>query len=199
MSYQDVKNTRARLKERAVYVMGGKCVCCGYNRCITALEFHHLNPEEKDFTLGQNANLGWDKICAELPKCVLVCANCHREIHNGLLLNPVESSFNQEKANEITELMNNLKHHKIHYCKMCGIEVSENNEFCPKCAAIQRRVVERPSREELKDLIRVLPFTTISKQYGVSDRAISKWCKAYHLPSTKKEIKTISDNDWLNI
>lgn len=199
MSYQDVKNTRLRLKERAVYVMGDKCVCCGYNKCITALEFHHLNPLEKDFTFGQNTNISWDKICAELPKCILVCANCHREIHNGQREAPTISTFIQQRADEINDLMYKLKHHQIHYCKICGIEVSENNELCPKCAAVQRRVVKRPNRDELKQLIRTLPFTTISRQYGVTDNAIRKWCKAYDLPSTKKEITQITDNDWLNI
>ena len=60
MSYENVKNFRARLKERAVYVMGEKCQCCGYNRCIQALEFHHINPEEKEFSFGNNTSFKRD-------------------------------------------------------------------------------------------------------------------------------------------
>ena len=61
---------------------GSKCEKCGYNKCSEALEFHHKNPEEKDFNLSdRNLILDWQEIKKELDKCILVCANCHREIH----------------------------------------------------------------------------------------------------------------------
>ena len=66
MSYQRVKDFRTRLKERAVYVMGGKCSICGYDKCQSALEFHHLNPEEKDFTFSSNTNRAWSIVREEL-------------------------------------------------------------------------------------------------------------------------------------
>jgi hypothetical protein len=84
-NYQKVKYFRNKIKERSVEYKGGKCIVCGYDRCIKALEFHHTNPEEKDFTVGSNTNRAWEKIKKEIDKCVLVCANCHREIHDGLI------------------------------------------------------------------------------------------------------------------
>jgi len=51
------------------------------------LEFHHLNPEEKEINFGSNTNLGWGAVKEELKKCILVCANCHREIHYGIIDN----------------------------------------------------------------------------------------------------------------
>jgi uncharacterized protein YjcR len=48
-----------------------------------------------------------------------------------------------------------------------------------------KRCVERPNRDELKQLIRTLPFTKIGKMFGVSDNAIRKWCNAYNLPRKK--------------
>ena len=82
MSYENVKNSRARLKERAVYVMGDKCAICGYDKCQTALEFHHLNGKEKDFTISNHSDrIDWPIIKKELDKCIVLCANCHREIH----------------------------------------------------------------------------------------------------------------------
>ena len=54
---------------------------CGYDKNISALEFHHKNPEEKDFTISSFKG-SWEDIQRELDKCVMVCANCHREIHN---------------------------------------------------------------------------------------------------------------------
>ena len=52
------------------------------------------------------------------------------------------------------------------------------------------------SREELKKLIRTTPFTTIGKQYGVTDNAVRKWCDKYNLPRKVKEIKSYSDEEW---
>ena len=72
-------------KKLIVDYKGGCCERCGYNKSISALEFHHINPEEKDFILGglKNKVLN-DKIKKELNKCIMVCANCHREIHDEL-------------------------------------------------------------------------------------------------------------------
>lgn len=66
--------------------MGAKCECCGYNRCQNALDLHHINPDEKDFEWGViRANpIAWKRIVPELRKCILVCSNCHREIHAGI-------------------------------------------------------------------------------------------------------------------
>ena len=68
MSYQYIKSFRQRLKERAVYVMGEKCACCGYDKCIQALEFHHLNFEEKEFTITSSSNHSWESTKQELQK-----------------------------------------------------------------------------------------------------------------------------------
>lgn len=73
---------RKLIKQWAVEYKGGRCEKCGYNKCIVALDFHHLNPKEKDFNLSnRNLNMDWDVIKEELDKCILVCSNCHREIH----------------------------------------------------------------------------------------------------------------------
>lgn len=65
--------------------------------------------------------------------------------------------------------------------------------------SITNRIVERCSREELKQLIRTTPFTTIAKQFNVSDNAIRKWCDWYDLPRRVKDIKSYSDEEWANI
>lgn len=72
-------------KQWGVEYKGNKCQCCGYNNCLDALEFHHLNPNEKDFNISdRDLTYDWEKIKNELDKCILVCANCHREIHAGI-------------------------------------------------------------------------------------------------------------------
>lgn len=57
-------------------------------------------------------------------------------------------------------------------------------------------VTERPEREVLKEMIRNKPFTQIGNEYGVSDNAIRKWCLQYNLPSKKKDINLLSEEEW---
>jgi len=75
-----VSDLKKKYKNLLVEYKGGKCIKCGYNKCIEALEFHHLNPEEKSFSLGSNSR-SLDIQKKEADKCILVCSNCHREIH----------------------------------------------------------------------------------------------------------------------
>jgi len=76
---------RQNLKRRAVTAMGSACVGCGLREPVDALEFHHLDPKTKEFGIStEGIPRRWDKVEAELAKCVLLCANCHREIHAGV-------------------------------------------------------------------------------------------------------------------
>lgn len=79
----NVIKRRRQNKLLLVEYKGGKCERCGYDKCIDALEFHHLDPSTKESkNLGTTAAIAKQK--AEADKCILVCANCHREIHNEL-------------------------------------------------------------------------------------------------------------------
>ena len=69
----------AKLKESR----GGRCVRCGYDKCIKALEFHHLDPSQKDFTIS-NENFKLLDAVKESKKCILICSNCHKELHDDL-------------------------------------------------------------------------------------------------------------------
>lgn len=72
-------------KIKCIDYKGGRCVVCSYNRCNRSLHFHHLNPAEKEFSLAKYRNRSWTTTKAELDKCILVCSNCHGEIHSGLI------------------------------------------------------------------------------------------------------------------
>lgn len=80
-------NWRKNVKQKALELLGGKCILCGYNRCTRALHFHHLNPAEKSFEISR-CRFGWKKIEEELKKCVLLCSNCHAEVETGLIFIP---------------------------------------------------------------------------------------------------------------
>lgn len=87
----------------------------------------------------------------------------------------------------------------ISVCSICGVLVYPGSTLCPVCTCKKQRKVERSSREELKNLIRKLPFTTIAKQYQVSDNAVRKWCDFYKLPRQKYIINNISDEKWSEV
>ena len=80
-------NRQREFKQKLVDLKGGKCVKCGFNKSNAALQFHHVDPSEKDFTFSKYRNTSFEKnkevIMKELDKCILVCANCHFMIHEG--------------------------------------------------------------------------------------------------------------------
>jgi len=81
-----VSRRRRRLKEMVVEYKGGKCSICGYNRYMGAFDLHHKDGGTKEFGLStRGLTRSWEKIKAEADKCILVCANCHREIHGGIV------------------------------------------------------------------------------------------------------------------
>ena len=85
-SSEKVKAWRKRTKERMVESMGGCCQICGYNKTHKALEFHHIDPNEKEMGFGETRanNVSWAKLVVELRKCIMLCSNCHKEVHEGI-------------------------------------------------------------------------------------------------------------------
>lgn len=81
-----VTKSRQKRKRLAVQYKGGHCILCKYNRCMRALEFHHLDPSEKDFGFSEKGTQkSWEVQKKELDKCVLLCNRCHSEVHDGLI------------------------------------------------------------------------------------------------------------------
>ena len=75
---------RRSMKLHAIKILGGKCSRCGYNKCVDALEFHHKNPNVKEFKLGSGNTMSWKEYKKEVSKCVLLCSNCHKEVHSEI-------------------------------------------------------------------------------------------------------------------
>lgn len=73
---------RKKVKRMLVEEFGGACSRCGYNKCIEALQFHHIDPNTKEFGVSAQGNTrSYERLLEEAKKCVLLCANCHAEIH----------------------------------------------------------------------------------------------------------------------
>jgi 5-methylcytosine-specific restriction endonuclease McrA len=103
-----VSKRRKFLREKAREYGGGKCMICGYKRCSAALDFHHIDSRTKEFGLSvKGLTRSWEKMRKELDKCVLICANCHREVHAGITQLPKETLV--EKRGEFGETLNRRK------------------------------------------------------------------------------------------
>ena len=87
-----------RIKRQCLDYKGGRCIVCGYDRCIGALEFHHLESDAKELQISSVRSRTFEHIKTELDKCVLVCCRCHREIHAGLVELPVPAATSQQDS-----------------------------------------------------------------------------------------------------
>lgn len=78
-----IQLTRGMFLAKIKEAHGGKCIRCGYDKCLKALEFHHIDPNKKDFTISNDYFKLLDAV-EESKKCILICSNCHKEFHDNL-------------------------------------------------------------------------------------------------------------------
>lgn len=163
------KKLRKETKIKAVEYLGGKCQICGYDKCIEALEFHHKDPSIKEFTIGKFRIKKWERIKKELDKCILLCANCHRELHNKIEIS----------LDEFEEFITpRIKKEKVIEEKITDDKKIKNfysNKF------IQRKVKRPETYEQFKKEMEELNwnYCAMGRKYGVSDNSIRKWEKTY--------------------
>lgn len=125
---KDTLNRRLKFKKKSVDYKGGFCVSCGYNKNLTALEFHHKNPQDKEINPSKMMNKSWDFIKNELDKCILLCSNCHREEH--YIINKRKKQEKEFKVNDIGNFSNKIltgKNTGQKSCKQCDIILTEKN------------------------------------------------------------------------
>jgi len=193
-----VNSSKEIKKKMSLFYKGGKCVICDYDKCPEALDCHHFEKTEKDFTISGSHCLSWEKIKEEIDKCILVCCRCHREIHLNLFSDEYlkELYKNQKQIDginikfiELEEIYNeNIKKYKKKNVEIkceCGnifIQKSKRQKYCSyECSTKYRRKVIWPTKEELSELLKNSTLVSISKKYGVSDNAVKKWAKSYNL------------------
>lgn len=171
-----VKKWRRDTKSRIIKIMGGCCQICQYNRSQTALELHHIDPSKKEISFASiRANpKKWDAIFDELLKCILLCANCHREIHDGTTQLP-------EKYTMPDESLRNYKNVPVEKdaCPICGNEKIKSKRVCSNKCALKSRYKVNWDKIDLHDLLIVkkLSYCEVGRQLGVSDNAVRKKVK----------------------
>ena len=193
-------------KNKLVQKLGGACYVCNYSKCNAALDFHHKDPNEKDFAISRYIGKTEEEINLELTKCVLLCANCHFEEHH--------SNFHQKRLEVESKLLDyreKLREKKENLrtkirCSLCGLEkiilksrLSKNN-FCSEDCSRKfkydgssradnkgiRQAISKPTKAELKQLLWQIPTVKIGAIYGVSDKAVEKWAKKFGLSKPER-------------
>ena len=162
------------LKLEAIEYKGGKCQKCGYDKCYAAFDFHHRDPNEKEFGWNKLKKRSKETIFKELDKCDLLCANCHREIHvdPNLMAIVVQRSKDRIKTKNPT----------FGNCAECGTrykkKMAKQKYCCHKCSEVKRTITDWP--DNLPALIKASSNVAVAKQLGVSESAVRKRLKNHH-------------------
>lgn len=183
---------RFELKQKCVEYLGGKCIKCGYDKCIAALEFDHRNPKEKEFHFSGKHCLSWERLKKELDKCDLLCANCHRERH-----------WNETQRNrKYKEEYKSARHYELveAVCEQCSGKyfrsfAETDRKYCSlSCASKSHHRIEWPNIEVLVQRLQNGSFMAVSGELGVSDNAIRKHLVKFGV--NPKKVRSIKDNGY---
>lgn len=179
-----VMNWRNRTKQKLVEYKGGKCQICGYNKPIwSAYDFHHRDPSKKDFSLS-GKSWSFEKLKNEVDKCDVLCKICHAEVH---------WMQTQDERKERLKIVAKESCVSLIVCKFCEKEVKASwfgAKCCSvSCAKMLSRKVERPTSEELLNLLKENSWLGVGRKYNVSDNAIRKWAKQYEIYDLVNEWK----------
>lgn len=170
-----VKNStytnRNKLKKRLIDegLLENVCYDCGlgpsWNGKELVLHLEHKNGVNNDNRL--------ENLC-------LLCPNCHSQT-------ATYSGRNWGKYNGLYYKKKQVNRK----CKKCSSPITRFSKtgLCTYCSNINKRIVDRPSKEQLLFLIKHKSFVSIGQKFGVSDNTVRKWCRYYGIPATKRELK----------
>ena len=163
-------------KLKAIAYKGGQCQSCGYNKCYSALEFHHRDPSTKEFDWFRLKNRAWSTIVAELNKCDLLCSNCHREKHSDDQLMVDATKWLESHSRPPRGYQHGT-------CPQCNqpFERTRKTRFNIHCSAECRlrsfRKVDYPPDDEFIKMVNDTSKVSVAKVFGVSEAAIRKRLK----------------------
>lgn len=177
---------RKRTKDRIIQSFDSKCGICEYSRCSEALDLHHLNPSEKEFSFGKvrACPKSWSKIVVELRKCVLLCANCHREYHSGLIEIPKDiQRFNETFSNYLEIQRQDRLLKASNPCLVCQKIKPIHNKTCSSSCAAKLAEKYDWSKIDLTQLyiLDKKSKCSIASIVGCSEAAVRKRLKKLNL------------------
>lgn len=213
--------SRETLKRNLIVLRGYACECCHlkeWNEKPIPLQVHHKDGNGLNNTLDNlqllcpNCHAQTNNYCGKnknkdiTDEKFIAALNESNNIHQAIIKLGSTDGRLYDRAKELLKRSDvNLqpKEKKEYICCDCGKKLSQSSLRCLDCENERRRQIAKNSkpisREELKQLIRITPFTKIGEMFGVTDNAIRKWCKLYNLPFKVKDIKTYSDEEWEKI
>jgi len=170
---EGVKRWRENTKRRMIEAMGGKCCICGYNKCFKSMDFHHLDPSEKEISFGaiMAHPISWDRIIIELRKCVCLCSNCHGEVHDSMIKIPdnalrFNESYVQKGKSEMSP------------CPICGTLKPTYSITCSRqCASSKNNITDWSKVDVLKLKEEGLSNDAIGTMVGVTGGSVKKRIK----------------------
>lgn len=149
---------RLNFKKKALNYKGNSCKSCGYNKDITALEFHHKNPTEKEILPAKLYYKPWNYAKQELDKCIVLCCNCHREEHYRIhQKNKLEKEFSVNLTSSFSNSILTGKNTGQKSCRNCDIVLTDDNRaarshsgWCKSCDS--KLVIGKPSKQKKEQL-----------------------------------------------
>jgi len=181
MSYKNLNRWRTRAKVWLIDYAGGRCQVCGYDKWRGNLIFHHTDPHTKDSTVSDMLRRprAMDTILIEVDKCVLVCRNCHGEIHAGLAESPsIDLAARAERKQILEDSKPIPKSHKFRFCPTCGERIRYDQKHCYRHKAQAQERIEWPV--DLPDLVKASSKRAVAVKLGISDKAVAKRLKNHH-------------------
>lgn len=168
---------RQKTKKLIVMGFGGKCNKCGYSKCFSCLDCHHINPLDKKFTISKSlvCPTEWTIIIEEVKKCVLLCKNCHGELHAGLwkIEDIVLYQFQDLKEYQEPDIPTGI-------CPVCNVDVYYGAKCCSKkCSGKLARKIVWPDNKDLLLMLENTSKVEIGKRLGVSEAAVRKHIAKY--------------------
>ena len=159
-TYESQKARAISRKRELINLMGGKCSLCGYDKNYAALEFHHVDPSQKGFQLDARhlSNTSMEEVIKESEKCILVCSNCHKEIHYPNLQTSIVEEMDTKKKSILEPKR------KQSVCPVCGkqFDYVRGKIYCSnECRNLSKNY---PSKEEVE-----LKYKKLKSQQKVAD------------------------------
>ena len=175
MSYEEIKRWRHETKKRLVKAFGGECGICGYNKSIRSLSFHHLNPNEKEESFASSCK-SWKRLANEAKKCVLLCSNCHMEVHDGITKIPdnikrFDESYIEYRDTNLTDK-----------CPVCGKEKSIKRKTCSlSCAGKKNSKVDWDSIDLQKMYNDIGSYKGVGEILNITGNSVKKRMKKMNM------------------
>jgi hypothetical protein len=179
---------RQRMKEKLVVAFGGRCGICGYAKSMRALTFHHVEPAQKKFSMASNGvPRSWKRVADEARKCVMLCHNCHDEVHEGSTRIPDNIRRFDEATIPLSMRNGRVTRRNIATlprddgaaCEKCGAPLRAGLKFCSnRCRSqAKAKVPDRPEGKRLREMVVRASRVKVAARYGVSEAAVRKWLR----------------------